>query len=126
MLLLCTVQSSLVETLTLVVGIKIAPGYVCVRQLTIQHPAPPQLSLPRAKLSLMIWILLWSYKAYFGLTASGVRRSADKAWYYWRNIAEDFSSRDSTFSSDKVIAVAGIVSVLAPKLGSLVRYLAGL
>ena len=94
-----SVQSSLTETLTLAIGIKIAPGtyylvfgsWVCMRSST-HNPAPSQLSLPRAKLSLMIWT----------------------------------SSRDPTFSGDKVIAVAGIVSVLAPKLGSLVRYLAGL
>jgi hypothetical protein len=52
-------------------------------------------------------------------------KNRDGTWYYWRNIVEDFCSRDLTFADDRLITLAGIASVLAPKFGSHARYLAG-
>jgi len=50
----------------------------------------------------------------------------DERWYIWREIVEDFTGRDLTVKSDRLVALSGIASALSTRFGSAAQYIYGL
>ena len=50
----------------------------------------------------------------------------DERWYIWREIVQDFTGRDLTVKSDRLVALSGIASALSRRFGSTARYTYGL